>query len=95
MIGLEEAPSGRVKVTIPKVMRQFLVMLHHHVEVTLHQLKTFNYSICLVKACLREDQHHESVQQFFVLHELHVALSQLRGYVVDCSFVHLPEKYRQ
>lgn len=61
MIGLENAPHPRLEIVIVKVIRQFLVVGEDHVEITLNQVQTFNYTVSLKKLCLWEDQHHKSV----------------------------------
>lgn len=52
-------------------------MFQYDEEVTIDQIQAFNHRIGFVETCFWKDQHHESVQQFLVFYQFHIALSHL------------------
>ena len=95
MVGLEDAPDAGVEVVVIEVDGQLLVALQDHQEVAVEEVQALHHRVGLVQARLREDQHHEGVQQLFVLYQLHVAPRHLRTEIYYPAVIHLPEEQRQ
>ena len=92
MVALEDAAGGGVEVAVAEVVREFGVVLQDHCEVALDQFQALDDAVGFVEAGFGEDEHHEGVEQFFVLHQLHVALGQFRTQLVDLTFVHFAKE---
>lgn len=95
MVGLEDGADAGVEVVVVEVVGDLFAALEDDREVAADEVEALEHRVDLVEAGLREDQHHEGVQQLLVLYQLHVAPRQLRPETQHLSLPHLPQEDRQ